>query len=146
MSQIDELNKDNHIADFADGKKSASSTDPELLALEETILRLKQNMATNGPDSATAKQMLVRLKARIKREEEMPKVPFWKKLFDFQANPQIGMILAVATVLILAVVTIPSIQSGDGTITGTAANTNSILVVGGLVIVILLAYWFTRRK
>lgn len=146
MSQIDELNKDNQIADFADGKRSASSTDPELVHLEETILRLKRNLPTTGPDSATAKQMLVRLKARIKREEEMPKVPFWKKLFDFQANPQIGMILAVATILILAVVTIPSLQSGDGTVTGTASNTNNIVIVGGLVILILLTYWFARRK
>lgn len=146
MSQIDELNKDNHIANFADGKTSASSTDPELIHLEETILRLKRNLPTAAPDSAIAKQMLVRLKARIKREAEMPKIPFWKKLFDFQSNPQVGMILAVTAVLILAMVTIPSLQFGDGTVTGTASGTTNLLIIGGLIIVILLAYWFSRRK
>ena len=147
MSQIDELNKDNQIADFTDGKKTASSSDPELARLEETILRLKSNMPSNSvPDSATAKQMLVRLKARIKREEETPKESIWKKLFDFQSNPQVGMILAVATILILAVVTIPSLQSGDGTVTGAASNTTNFLIVGGLIGAILLVYWFARRK
>lgn len=146
MSQIDELKKDNHIADFSDGKKSASSTDPELLQLEETILRLKQNMPSNSPDSATTKQMLVRLKARMKREEETPKVPFWKKLLDFQANPQVGMILAVATVLIFAMVTIPSIQFGGETITGTANNKTSYVLIGGVVSAIVFVYWLVRRK
>lgn len=146
MSRLDELNKDNHIADFAEGKTSASSTDPELIHLEETILSLKRNLPTSALDSATAKQMLVRLKARIKREEEMPKIPFWKKLFDFQANPQIGMILAVTAVLILAIVTVPSLQFGGGTITGTASGTTNLLIIGGLITVILLTYWFSRRK
>ena len=145
MSQIDDINKDNQIADFADGKRTASSSDPEMVSLENTILSIKKNLPSEAPDSATTKQMLVRLKARIKREEEAPKVSIWKKLFDFQSNPQVGMILAVATILILAVVTIPSIQ-GNGIITGTASSTNSILVVGGVIVVILLGYWLARRK
>jgi hypothetical protein len=145
MSQIDDINKDNQIADFADGKRTASSSDPEMVSLENTILSIKKNLPSEAPDSATTKQMLVRLKARIKREEEAPKVSIWKKLFDFQSNPQVGMILAVATILILAVVTIPSIQ-GDGAIIGTASSTNSILVVGGVIVVILLGYWLVRRK
>lgn len=146
MSQIDELNKDNQIADFADGKRTASSSDLELLQLEETILRLKNSMPSDTIDSATSKQMLVRLKARIKREEEAPKVSIWKKLFEFQSNPQVGAILAIAMVIVLAVVSIPAIQAGDGAIIGTASNTNSFLAVGSLIGVILLVYWFARRK
>lgn len=146
MSQIDELNKDNQIADFADGKRNASSSDLDLIQLEETILRLKKSMPSERIDSATSKQMLVRLKARIKREEEAPKVSIWKRLFEFQSNPQVGAILAVAMIIVLAVVSIPAIQAGSGTITGTASNTNSLLVVGGLIGVMLVVYWFARRK
>lgn len=146
MSQLDNSHNDNPIADFADGKKSASSSDSELVSLENTILRLKSGLSNNAPDSATSKQMLVRLKARIKREEEAPKVSIWKRLFDFQSNPQVGMILAVAMILILVVVSIPSLQFGDGAITGTASNTNSMLIVGGLIGAILLIYWVVRRK
>jgi len=152
MSQIDDINKDNQIADFADkalqGKlnQTASTSDTDMIHLEETILRLKNNVPTKTLDSASSKQMLVRLKARIKREEEAPKVSIWKKLFDFQSNPQVGMILAVATILILAVVSIPSLQFGEGTIAGTASNTNGILIAGVVLGLIFVVYWFTRRK
>lgn len=143
---MNDIDKDNHIADFIDGK-IASSSDPELVQLEETILRLKRGIPNKPIDSATSKQMLVRLKARMKREEESASIPFWKKLFDFQSNPQVGMLLTIATVLILAIVTIPSLQSGSGgTVTGTASNSNNIMLLGGFVLVILLVYWFSRKK
>ena len=151
MSQLD-TNKDNQLADFADkalqGKinQSASISDAELVRLEETILRLKNTLPSNSPDAATTKQMLVRLKARMKREEESEKIPFWKKLFNFQSNPQVGMILAIATVIILAVVTLPSLELGGNSVTGTANSTNSIFVVGGLIGAILIVYWIFRRK
>jgi LPXTG-motif cell wall-anchored protein len=146
MSQTDETNKDNLIADFADSKRTASSSDPELVRLEETIQHLKQSMPTSSINSATSKQMLVRLKARIKREEEAQKPSIWKRLFDFQSNPQVGMILAVAMVVIIAIVSVPSLQLSGGAVTGTAGNSNSILFAGVLVLVLLVAFWFTRRK
>lgn len=151
MSQQD-TNKDNHLADFADkalqGKINhpASTSDAELVRLEEAILRLKNTLPSDAPDLATSKQMLVRLQARIKREEEVERIPFWKKLFDFQSNPQVGMILAVATILILAVITLPSLELGGNTVTGTADNTTSIFIGGGLIVILLLVYWIFRRK
>ncbi|NJN78990.1 MAG: LPXTG cell wall anchor domain-containing protein [Anaerolineales bacterium] len=152
MSQQLDHNKDNHLADFADqalqGKinQSASTSDAELVRLEETILRLKNTLPSNAPDAATSKQMLVRLKARMKREEESEKISFWKKLFNFQSNPQIGMILTVAMVIIVAVVTLPSLELGGDSVTGTANNTTSLLIGGGLVGILLLVYWIFRRK
>ena len=150
MSQLDH-NKDNQLADFADkamqGKLNnpASSSDAELVRLEETILRLKNTLPSNAPDAATSKQMLVRLKARIKREES-EKIPFWKKLFNFQSNPQVGMILAVAMILIIAVITVPSLELGGGAVTGTASNTTNLLIGGGLIGILVLIYWISRRK
>lgn len=153
MSQQD-INKDNQLADFADlalqGKTNqpASSSDADMLRLEETILYLKNTLPSNAPNVATTKQMLVRLKARIKREEGTVKIPFWKKLFDFQSNPQVGMILAVALILILAVVTVPSLEFGGGSnpTTGTADNNINVLIGGGLIGVLVLIYWIFRRK
>lgn len=143
---MNDIDKDNHIADFIDGK-TASSSDPELVQLEQTILRLKQGLPNNALDSATSKQMLVRLKARMKREEETASIPFWKKLFDFQSNPQVGMLLAISAVLILAIVTIPSLQTGgDGTVTGTANNSNPTLIIGGIILILLGIYLRSRRK
>lgn len=143
---MNDIDKDNHIADFIDGK-TASSSDPQLVQLEETILRLKHGLPNKTIDSATSKQMLVRLKARMKREEETASIPFWKKLFDFQSNPQVGMLIAISAVLILAIVTIPSLQtSGGGTVTGTANNSNPTLIIGGIILVILGIYLRLRRK
>jgi hypothetical protein len=144
---MNDIDKDNHIADFVDGKPNASLPDPELVQLKETILRLKQTLPNKPIDSATSKQMLVRLKARIKREEETAKIPFWKKLFDFQSNPQVGMLLTIATVLILAIITIPSLQtSGGGTVTGAANGSTPILIIGGLILIVLGIYITLRRK
>lgn len=153
MSQHD-TNKDNQLADFADqvlqGKINtlASSADADMARLEETILRLKRTLPSNAPDAAKTKQMLVRLKARIKREEETEKIPFWKKLFDFQSNPQVGMLMVIAAVLILAVITVPSLELGGSSnpTTGTANNNAAILIGGGIVGVLLLVYWIFRRK
>ncbi|HRJ75449.1 MAG TPA: LPXTG cell wall anchor domain-containing protein [Anaerolineales bacterium] len=154
MSQHD-TNQDNHLADFADqvlqGKinTSASSSDADMVRLEETILRLKNTLpSTNAPDTAKTKQMLVRLKARMKREEETEKIPFWKKLFDFQSNPQVGMLVIIAAVLILAVITVPSLEFGGGNnpTTGTANNNANFLIGGGIVGLLLLVYWIFRRK
>lgn len=143
---MNDIDKDNHIADFVDGK-TASSPDPELVLLEDTILRLKQGLPNKTLDSATSKQMLVRLKARMKREEESANIPFWKKLFDFQSNPQVGMLIAISAVLILAIVTIPSLQTGGGaTVTGTANNSNPTLIIGGIVLVLIGIYLRSRRK
>ena len=153
MSQHD-TNKDNQLADFADqvlqGKinTSASSSDADMVRLEETILRLKHTLPSDAPDAAKTKQMLVRLKARIKREEETEKIPFWKTLFDFQSNPQVGMLVVIAAVLILAVITVPSLELGGSSnpTTGTANNNANLLIGGGIVGVLLLVYWIFRRK
>jgi LPXTG-motif cell wall-anchored protein len=153
MSQHD-TNQDNHLADFADqvlqGKINtpASSSDADMVRLEETILRLKNTLPNNAPDAAKTKQMLVRLKARIKREEETEKAPFWKTLFDFQSNPQVGMLIVIAAVFILAVITVPSLELGgsNNSVTGTADNNSNILIGGALVGMLLLVYWIFRRK
>lgn len=151
MSQH-ENNKDNQLADFADkalqGKLNlpASSSDAELVRLEETILRLKNTLPSDAPDSATSKQMLVRLKARMKREEEAEKIPVWKKLFDFQSNPQVSMMLAVAMILILTVITVSSLDTSGNSAIGTANNTNNFLIGAGLILTLLLVYWVFRRK
>ncbi|MFN3492131.1 MAG: LPXTG cell wall anchor domain-containing protein [Anaerolineales bacterium] len=152
MSQHDN-NKDNQLADFADqvlqGKMNqpASSSDLDLLRLEETILRLKQTLPTETPDAVKTKQMLTRLKARIKREEEAASAPFWKKLFNLQSNPQIGIILMVAMMLILAIVSVPSLElSASETITGTANNSSNLFIGGGVVGLLLLLYWIFRKK
>jgi len=147
--------KDKELADFVDrvleGKHdhTASTPDDELLSLEKTILRLSDAFPPEPLDDAKVKQMLVRLKARTRREEEEreAKPSIWKRLFDFQSNPQVGLLIAVVAVVVLVIVSLPAVQQPSGApISGTASSGTSLLTVVGLAGVLLVLYWISRRK
>ncbi|HMW03405.1 MAG TPA: STAS domain-containing protein, partial [Acidobacteriota bacterium] len=111
------------------------------------LLRLDRAFPKKIIEDATSKQMLVRLKARMRREEQVEKPSFWKSLFNFQSSPQMGMALAVLAVLVLAVIAAPVLTSTTGTATGTASSSTSLPIVAGMVVLLLLAlYWFGRKK
>jgi hypothetical protein len=59
------------------------------------------------------------------------------------------MILAAVAVLVLMVISIPALTSTDGSLSGTAVNPsggNVGLIAAGLIGVLLLVYWFARKK
>lgn len=151
QNELNEHTKDNQLADFADQvlegkmKRSASHADDDMLALEETILRLNSSLPSDSLNDAEVKQMLVRFKARVRREEQAARPSFWKRLFDFQANPQMGLILAVVVVVLLILV-IPAFPLGTSTVTGTASSSGGLWTALGLISVLLFIYWFSRRK
>lgn len=145
--------KDAKLADFTDRllggntTPTASTSDEELLHLEQTVLRLTHAFPPDSERDARAKQMLVRFKSRVSREETQALKPsIWKRFFDFQANPQTGLLLAVAAVLILAVVALPFLQPPGSSITGSAITNDSFYIAAGLVLVLLAAYWISRNK
>lgn len=147
--------KDNELAEFTDRilegrtERTASTTDGELLSLEKTILRLTNAFPPEPLEDPKVKQMLVRLKARARREEEeqAARPSFWKRLFDIQSNPQVGLLIAVAAVVVLAIVSIPALQQPTGSpISGTAISGTSIFPVLGLVGILIVIYWISRRK
>ena len=155
MNQKNEsIEKDNELADFADRilkgrmEPPASTSDEELLSLERTLLRLTDAFPQDPLDDAKSKQMLVRLKARMRREEEerAAQPSFWKRLFDFQANPQVGLLVAVAAIVVLAIVALPSVQPQGSAVSGTAFSGSSIFTAVGLIAILLVFYWMSRRK
>lgn len=144
--------QDDKLAKFTDqvlaGRRdrTASAADDDLLRLEDTVLRLSRAFPPRSPDSAAAKQMLVRLKARVKREERAVTPSFWKRLFDFRSHPQFAMALAAVAVLVVAVIAVPSLSSNSAPVTGSALGGGSILTAAGLVGILALIYWLARRK
>lgn len=145
--------KDNELADFADriikgDERSASNLDEELVSLEKTLLRLSDAFPPEPFEDARVKQMLVRLKARARREEEdqAAKPSFWKRLFDLQSNPQVGLLVAAVAVVVLVIISLPDVQPSDSSISGTAFSGASIFVALGLIGVLLVFYWISRRK
>ncbi|MBI3150789.1 MAG: hypothetical protein HYZ21_01525 [Chloroflexi bacterium] len=144
--------KDDQLADFADQvlrgtmNQPASPPTDDLLGLEETILRLNSSFPPTSLDDATVKQMHVRLKARIRREGQAAKPSFWKKWFGREVTPQLGLAFAVLAVLVVMVLTSPSLTPSVPPTTGTASTPISFMVIVGLVAVLFIVYWFTRRK
>lgn len=155
MNQKNEsIEQDNELADFADriinGRMEfpASTSDDELLSLERTLLRLSNAFPPDPLDDAKTKQMLVRLKARAKREDEeqAAKSSFWKRLFDLQSNPQVGLLIAAAAVVVLVIVSLPTVDPSGNSVSGTAFSGTSLFTALALIGVLLVFYWFSRRK
>lgn len=147
------MHDDDRLADFTnqvlDGRleQAESNVTDELLALEETILRLKQSLPSAPLDQAAIKQMQVRLKARIRREEQQTRQPFWKRWLEPQFRPQLGMAFAAVALLIVFVVISPSLVSGGSTVTGTALTpSRNIVVVAILAGIILFLLRIKRPK
>jgi hypothetical protein len=160
MQRQTETQKDDRLADFTDRllggetTPTASTSDEELLSLEKTLLRLNHALPPERLEEAGVGQMLARLKTRVKREEAelAARPPFWKRFFDFQSNPQVGLLIGVAAVVVLILVSLPGIPFPGSSITGTAGaepsaiSSGTNLFAAGLVLVLLILYWFTRRK
>ena len=146
--------KDNELAEFTDRilkgriEPFASTSDEELLSLEKTLLRLNDAFPPLPLEDARSKQMLVRLKARMRREEEeqVARPSFWKRLFDFQSNPQVGLLVAAAAIVMLVIISLPSVEPSGNSVSGTAFSGTSLFTALGLIGVLLVFYWISRRK
>jgi len=151
------IQDDDRLADFTDQalegrlEQIESNVDGELLDLEETVLRLKRSLSSTTLDQAAVKQMQVRLKARIRRESQEAKQPFWKEWAELLFRPQFGIVFAVALVLVVLVVFLPALNTAGSSapLTGTAlapSSTKNILIASILAGVILIFAWIKRPK
>lgn len=143
-------NLDDRLADFTDEalagrmQQSASRADGRLLPLEETVLRLKNAHPPAALDEARVKQMLVRLKSRIRRETQETERPFWK---DWLTRPQARMAAAVLSVLLLLALAFPFLTTSGSSTTATALTpAQGMYAAAGLAVVIVVILWIKRRK
>jgi hypothetical protein len=143
---------DDQLADFADqvmqGKRTqpASIVTDDLFGLEETILHLNGTFAQTPLDESRVKQMHVRLKSRIRREEQNVKPSFWKKWFGRESTPQLALAFAVLAVLVVVFVSAPFLTPVDSSATGTASGSVSLIVAASLIGAIFVIYFGARRK
>jgi hypothetical protein len=144
-------NLDDRLADFTDEllegrmqQTTASTTDEDLLLLEDTILRLSKTFPPISVDEARVKQMQVRLKNRIRRESQEAEQPFWKKWFS---NPQMGVFVGVMSILLMFIIASPYLTSAGSSTTATALTpVHGTFIVLGVVLVLVLIVWIKRRK
>ncbi|WKZ37524.1 MAG: hypothetical protein QY332_06205 [Anaerolineales bacterium] len=144
--------QDERLADFTDHvlagnvEKTASSLDDELFHLKETVLRLSRATPPAPLEDASVKQMYVRLKARVRREELLEKPSVWKKWFGREFPQKLGLAFAVLVVLVVLVVSTPSITPSGSSTTGAASNPVNYFIAVGLAGMLLVIFWIIRRK
>jgi hypothetical protein len=153
------LSQDEELSDFADRvlkgqtRDIASGSNEELRQLEETILRLHSVMPSSPLEESTKKQMLVRLNARIRKEQSQKK-SLWGSIFDTdwlqnQSRSQFAAVAGIIALLLVAVVISPTLGTGGDSspITGTAfTGSYGIILPFVLFGLIILILWIKRKK
>lgn len=146
------LIQDNRLADFTDQvmegsiKQAESNAEEELLSLQKTILRVNQAFPPTTLNEATIKQMQVRFNARMRREEQEIKQPFWKKWFKPQSRFQFGMALAGMALAIVLITFVPALANTGSSINATALTSRQGSLVVALAGIIIYLLWIKRRK
>lgn len=157
-----EYDIDNRLADFTDrilNKKNTTvdenpfSQDPELRALEQTALRLKNIFPDEGPSKAVIQHMHQKISMHAPQQERKQSSPFWMKWIHTRqgwrsqrSRQQLRFAISLVTVLILFLISIPLFI---GARPDQPAASGQTLDFGILVISIglfLFAVWLTRRR
>ncbi len=139
-------NLDDQLADFTDRvlaeKTAALASDPELRQTEEVILRLKQAFPEQALEEKTVKRMQADFKSRLRKAN--PARPGWQSR---QTRQRIGMALAAAALLVAFLILTPFLFTGSGNVQGTAGlEPQSLGLLAGLAVILVLAIWLIRRK
>ena len=152
-----QFSQDEELSEFTDRllngqmKNTASDSNEELRDLEETILRLHSVMPNTSLEESQKKQMLVRLNARI-RKEQTQKKSFWASLFNVEgmqnhSRPQFMAAIGILAILVTAVIISPILGMDGTSTTGTAlSGTHGFILPAILLGFIILILWINRKK
>jgi hypothetical protein len=164
-NQNNKLEIEDQLANFTDlilSKKtdkqdeSPFAPEPELRALEETVLRLKNTFSEDGPSEVAIRRMQKNINKQWQQQKVAASKPFWKKWFAMlwstrrewqsQRNRQrVNTILYAVPILALFLV---SVFLYNGIHSDQPAASGQNLGIGLLVAVlgIIAAVWFFRHK
>lgn len=144
--------RDDRLADFTDRVLNGqageidSNADDELRGLEETILHLNQSLPPASLDKAAVMKMLVRLKARLRKDDERM-TSLLSNRRPVSIRPQWGMVIGILAVALAFVLVLPLLESSNSSTTATALASPlgifSAILLAGLIVFTL---WITRRK
>ena len=162
-SQNNKSTIDDQLANFTDLLLSEKTTkkgenlfasDPDLRALEETVLHLKNTFGENGPSEAVIRRMQKNINREWQQQKVMASKPFWEKWFAiFQPSGQkwhpqrsrqrVSMISYAAVVVGLFLISIflfNGVYSGQPATSGHNLNIALLFASGGLVLLVFLLY------
>ena len=155
---------EDQLADFTDRilaeerveqDEATFAPDPELRALQQTSLQLKDAFGDDTLDELVIQRMQRNIIKQWRQEET--RVTVWQKLTGFfkgndqkwqsqRSRQRLNMALSLATLVVLLLVAIPFMNNHGFGQPGASGQNPSVFVLvafGGL---ILLALWLIRRK
>ena len=163
-SQNNKFTIDDQLADFTDdilSKKavnideSSFDSDPELRALEQTALRLKNAFQEGGPSEIVIQRMHKNVIAQWQQQKIQKSKPFWKNWIPVRQKWQSQrsrqyqrLVLYLAMLAALMVISIPRL-------TGTGANQPAtsgqnldftLIVISGGLLILLVVLFFERKR
>jgi Flp pilus assembly protein TadB len=165
-NQNNKLEFEDQLANFTDlilSKKndkkdeSAFAQDPELRALEETVLRLKNTFSEDGPSEAVIRRMQKNINREWQQQKIKARKPFWEKWFPIlqptkqkwqsqRSRQRWGVVINLTALILLMLVSLPLLNGvglNQPAASGQTLNVGKFAAIAG---VILLAVWFFRRK
>lgn len=155
---------DDQLATFTDRllekdaieEKDSSALDPELRALEQTVLRMKNAFDKDGPNEALIQRMHQNILLRWKQQESKASKSFWEKVLsplrsrrpDWQSQRssqqwRLAISLVAVIVMMISIPLLKKVNSTQPAASGLNLNVSAVVVAG---VLILVAVWFFRRK
>lgn len=155
---------DDQLATFTDRllekdaveEKDLSALDPELRALEQTALRLKNAFPEEGPNEALIQRMRQNILLRWEQQEYKATTSFLKKFlsglkpsaqkWQSQRRGQqwrLAISLATVIVMVISILLLNTVNSIQPAASGLHMNVSAVVVFG---VLILVAVWLLRRK
>lgn len=141
----------------AEGGTDPFTPDPELRALQQTILRLKNALPKDGPGEAVIHRMRQNIVMKWEQQEIKTSEPYWKRFLSARKpsgqkwqsqhrRRRQSLAISLATMVLLLVVSIPLMdKAGSVQPAASGQNLNASLFIA-FAVLILLAVWLFRRK
>ena len=157
---------EDQLADFIDRilaeeknkrDEATFAPDPELRALEQVLIRLKDAFGNDPPKEEVIQRMQRNIIKQWRQQQEEMRQPLWQKWVDFfkasgqkwqsqRSRQRLSFALSLVTLAVLLLVTIPFLTNPAPNQPGASGQNPNVFVLvifGGL---ILLAMWLFRRK
>jgi hypothetical protein len=148
---------DQILAGTAEEGTDPLAPDPELRALQQTALRLKNAVPKDGPSEAVIYRMRQNIVMQREQQETKASEPFWQSFLSARkpsgrkwqsqhSRRRQNLRISLAAVVLLLIVSIPLMYKDtpvQPAASGQSLNASLLIAFGGL---ILLALLFFRRK
>lgn len=168
MTKPQENNKsiEDQLANYTDSILSANifeqdeatfAPDPELRALQQTALQLKEAFGNDDPEEAVIQKIQRNVVNQWQHSNHKDKTTNWqtwikkirpteRKWQSQRSRQRFSIALSLATLAVLLLVAIPFLNVTDINQPGASGQNLNVYVLIALGVLILLAVWLFRRK